>query len=41
MCGDQETIKTSQANMKMSNIELVEVKNKILEFKIKQWIRHN
>lgn len=31
MCRDQETIKTSQANMKMSNIELAEVKNKIFE----------
>lgn len=31
MCRDQETIKTSQANMKMGNIELVEVKNKLFE----------
>ena len=33
MCEDQKIIKNSQANMKISNTELVKMKNKIVEIK--------
>lgn len=33
MCKVQATIENSQENMKMSNLELVKVKNKIVEIK--------
>lgn len=33
MCKGQATIKDTEANMKMSNLELAEVTNKIVEIK--------
>lgn len=37
MCKDEDTIKTRQAHMKMSHIELLEMKIKLLRLKI-QWM---